>query len=75
LIAGLLFKQIVELFLVTLFAASSPCAASITQIAQVYDKDSEYASAYYFVATLLCIILTSNNFVPQNNKTTSYIES
>ena len=54
------FESMVEngstIFLITLFAASAPCAASITQIAQVYDKDSEYASAYYFVTTLLCII-------------------
>ena len=27
-----------------------------TPIAQIYDADSEYASAYYFVTTLLCIL-------------------
>ncbi len=54
------FESMVEngstIFLITLFAACAPCAAAITQIAQVYDKDSEYASAFYFVTTLLCII-------------------
>lgn len=37
-------------------ALVAPTAASVTQIAQIYDADSEYASAYYFVTTLLCIL-------------------
>lgn len=44
------------IFLITLLGCSAPTATIITQLAQVYDKDSELASAYYFITTLLCIV-------------------
>lgn len=44
------------ILLISLLASVAPTAASVTQIAQIYDADSEYASAYYFITTLLCII-------------------
>ena len=44
------------ILLISLLASVAPTAASVTQIAQIYDADSEYASAYYFVTTLLCIL-------------------
>ena len=50
------------ILLISLLASVAPTAASVTQIAQIYDADSEYASAYYFITTLLCI-LTMPSFV------------
>ena len=44
------------ILLISLLASIAPTAASVTQLAQIYDADSEYASAYYFVTTLLCIL-------------------
>ena len=44
------------ILLISLLASVAPTAASVTQIAQIYDADSEYASAYYFITTLLCIL-------------------
>ncbi len=43
------------ILLISLLAAIAPMAASVMQMTQVYDKDSEYASAIYFVTTLVCI--------------------
>lgn len=43
------------ILLISLLASIAPTAASITQMTQVYGKDSEYASAIYFVTTLVCI--------------------
>lgn len=42
--------------LVTLLATTTPAAATITQLAQVYGKDAEYASAINVVTTLLCLV-------------------
>lgn len=50
------------ILLISLLASIAPTAASVTQLAQIYDADSEYASAYYFITTLLCI-LTMQVFV------------
>ena len=44
------------ILLISLLASVAPTAASVTQIAQIYDADSEYASAYYFITTILCIL-------------------
>lgn len=44
------------ILLISLLASVAPTAASVTQIAQIYDADSEYASAYYFITTMLCIL-------------------
>ncbi len=45
-----------KILLISLLASIAPTAASVTQLAQIYDADSEYASAYYFITTLLCIL-------------------
>lgn len=37
-------------------AAMAPSASSITQMAQVYHKDAQYASAINVVSTVLCIV-------------------
>lgn len=44
------------ILLINLLASIAPTAASVAQLAQIYDADSEYASAYYFITTLLCIL-------------------
>ena len=44
------------LFLVIFIAAITPTASMITQFAQVYGSDAEYAGAISLVSTLLCMI-------------------
>lgn len=51
-----LHKDASQIFVITLLAASAPCAATITQFAQVYDKDANYASMINVVSVILCII-------------------
>lgn len=41
---------------ISLLASITPTAATITQMSQVYGKDSRYASAIYAITTILCII-------------------
>lgn len=41
--------------LVTLFAAITPPASSITQMAQVYGKEAEYAGVINVLSTLVCV--------------------
>jgi hypothetical protein len=45
-----------QILLVTFFAVITPAASSITQFAQVYEKDAAYAGAINIVSTLLCIV-------------------
>lgn len=42
------------ILMITMLAACAPAAASVTQMAQVYDRDADYASACNVVTTLLC---------------------
>lgn len=42
--------------LIAFLAAMAPSASSITQMAQVYHKDAQYASAINVVSTVLCIV-------------------
>lgn len=44
------------ILLITLLATITPSASTITQMAQVYGKDADYASAINVVTTLLCIV-------------------
>ncbi|MBS5134520.1 MAG: AEC family transporter [Oscillospiraceae bacterium] len=44
------------ILLVSLLAAITPSAATVTQMAQLYDREADYASAIYVVTTLLCIV-------------------
>jgi len=44
-----------QILLVTFLAVTTPAASTVTQFAQVYGEDAEYASAINVVTTLLCI--------------------
>ena len=45
-----------NIILITYLATITPCASTITQMCQVYDNDSKYASAINVMTTLLSII-------------------
>lgn len=45
-----------EILLVTFLACMTPAASTVTQMAQIYDNDAEYASAINVITTLLCLI-------------------
>ena len=45
-----------EVLTISLLAACAPAASSITQMAQVYGKDSPYSSAISVLTTLMCIL-------------------
>lgn len=44
-----------DILLITVLAAITPSATSITQLAQVHGKDARYAGAVNVISTLLCI--------------------
>ena len=44
------------ILLITLLATASPSGSTITQMAQVYGADTEYACSINVVTTLLCIV-------------------
>lgn len=44
------------ILLTTLLAVSAPAASTVTQMAQIYGADSEYASAINVTTTLVCIL-------------------
>ena len=44
-----------SILLISLLAASAPAASNVTQIAQVYGHEGDYASAINAITTLLCI--------------------
>lgn len=52
---GGLFPEGDTVLLITLLAAISPAASSITQMAQVYGNDAEYAGLINVVTLLLCV--------------------
>lgn len=45
-----------QILMLVFLAASTPSASSITQMAQVYDKNADYAGVINIVTTLFCII-------------------
>ena len=45
-----------SILLVTLLAAITPTAATITQMAQLYDQDAAYASAINVMTTVVCVV-------------------
>lgn len=51
-----LHEQASHILLVTLLAASAPCAANVTQIAQIYHKDAVYASSINVITVVFCMI-------------------
>lgn len=44
------------ILLITLLGTITPSASTVTQMAQIYEKDSEYASIINVVTTLVCIL-------------------
>lgn len=54
-LAGLLSNG-KTILLISLIATITPSAATVTQMAQVYDKNPEYASVINVVTTIVCII-------------------
>ena len=44
-----------SILLISLLAASAPAASNVTQMAQVYGHEGDYASAINVITTLLCI--------------------
>lgn len=44
------------ILLIGLLASIAPTAATVTQMAQIYGRDAEYASAIYFLTTMSCIV-------------------
>ena len=42
--------------MITLLAMTTPSASTVTQMAQIYGKDADYASAINVVTTLFCIL-------------------
>jgi len=45
-----------QVLLITLLAVTTPAATTLTQFAQVYDRDAQYACAINVLTTLLCIV-------------------
>ena len=44
------------ILLVTLFAIMAPSATLITQLAQINDRDEQYAAAINAMTTVVCIV-------------------
>ena len=44
------------ILMIVLIATSAPAAAMITQLAQIYGKDSRYASVINVMSVIFCII-------------------
>lgn len=45
-----------EILLITFLATVTPAASTVTQFAQVHNKDAEYAGAINIMTTLVCIV-------------------
>ena len=44
------------ILLITLIATITPSASTVTQMAQIYGRDAEYAGAINIITTLLCMV-------------------
>lgn len=42
--------------MITLIACITPSASTITQMAQIYGQNADYASAINVITTILCIV-------------------
>ena len=51
-----LSKDAIQIFLITILAASAPAAATITQFAQLYNKHPGYASVMNVMSVIFSII-------------------
>ncbi|RAS80746.1 AEC family transporter [Priestia endophytica] len=45
-----------EILLITFLATATPTASTVTQFAQIYNKNAEYAGAINIMTTILCIV-------------------
>ncbi|CZR00453.1 auxin efflux carrier [Trichococcus palustris] len=54
--AGSLVDNGMEILLITFLATVTPAASTVTQFAQVHNKDAEYAGAINIMTTLVCIV-------------------
>jgi predicted permease len=54
--AGSLVDNGVQILLITFLATVTPAASTVTQFAQVHNKDAEYAGAINIMTTLVCIV-------------------
>lgn len=45
-----------EILLITFLATAAPAASAVTQFAQIYKKDAEYAGAINIMTTVACIV-------------------
>ena len=45
-----------KILLITLIACITPSASTITQMAQIYGQNADYASAINVITTILCIV-------------------
>lgn len=45
-----------QILLITFLATMTPAASTVTQFAQIFGKDAEYAGAINIITTLLCIV-------------------
>ena len=49
-------KEAKDILLVVFLAASAPAAAMVTQLAQIYNQDSKYASVINVMSIIFCIV-------------------
>lgn len=54
--AGSIIQNGREILLITFLATMTPAASTVTQFAQIYNKNAEYAGAINIMTTLLCIL-------------------
>lgn len=54
--AGSLVDNGTEILLITFLATVTPAASTVTQFAQVYNKDAKYAGSINIMTTLVCIV-------------------
>ncbi len=56
-LAGLgIHREAKDILLVVFLATSAPAAAMVTQLAQIYDRDSKYASVINVMSIIFCIV-------------------
>jgi len=53
---GLALEHMNKILMITFLAAMAPCAATTSQMAQIYHKEGEYASGLNVISVLFCIV-------------------
>ena len=54
--AYLLMPDARTILFISFLACTAPASATITQMAQIYERDAEYAGAINIVTTLFCLL-------------------